>query len=174
MPTSVPLSLRITNEDAEFLAKFEAKDARTPSEKVRAILANARRQHQGTQDLSQCLDNIQDLTRPGLHAVRTSQADLGIRSDFVVKLYEKIPEILAELIAAKIELGDSKKQAKSLKTLEYTLAKEVFGLIEEIISMGFTSKSRSFDPKLIRSCMEPIIEIVELQQMMKKKEIENE
>ncbi|MCG8406896.1 MAG: hypothetical protein MI923_16990 [Phycisphaerales bacterium] len=176
MPTNIPLSLRITSDDAAFLAELEVPGARTPSEKVRAILANARRQHRGTKDLVQCLELIQDMMRPSLNKVRAVQADLGLRSDFVLKLYEKVPELLAELVAVKIEAGDvgEESQVKRLRSLEADLANEVFGLIEEIVNMGLTSKSRTYDPRLIKDRMEPIIEIVELQKMIKQREISDE
>lgn len=169
MPSSIPLSLRISSEDAAFLAELEISGAKTPSEKVRAILAAARKQHRGSKDISQCLEIIQDMTRPALTNLRAAQADLNIRSDFIVKLYEKIPEILAELVAAEVDTGkDAKAQ---LKALEVALATEVFGFIEEVINMGLTSRSRTYDHKLIRNHMEPIIEIVELQKISKQKEI---
>lgn len=176
MPSNIPLSLRITSDDAAFLAELEMPGAKTPSEKVRAILANARRQHQGTRDFVQCLELVQDMMRPGLNKVRSAQTELGMRSDFVLKLYEKVPEILAELVAVKIEPegASEEQQTRRLRNLEADLANEVFGLIEEIINMGLTSKSRSYDPKLIKDRMEPIVEIVEFQKLIKQKEISND
>ena len=40
---SVPLSVRVAPEDADFISRVEIAGAETPSEKVRALLAEARR-----------------------------------------------------------------------------------------------------------------------------------
>ena len=50
MPRRIPLSVRITDADAAFLAQYKAEGATTPSEKLRALLADARRDAEGATD----------------------------------------------------------------------------------------------------------------------------
>ena len=165
MPTSIPLSVRITDEDAEFLATYDAPGARTPSEKIRSLLAAARKRKEGAQDFAAGVELVEDMMRPALHAVRTAQATTATRSEFVLRLYERIPELVAELVSAHPE-----SDPESLTDFEARLADVIFALIEEILDMGLTSKSRSYDPALIRKRMDPILEILELLRVARKNE----
>ncbi len=173
MPASIPLSVRITDDDAAFLAEFEAQGARTPSEKIRAILASARRHHQGARDFARCVEISEDILRPSAHRVRMAQRDAGVRSDFVLRLYERMPELMAELISAAPVNGDETEPGQSrqmLEKFEAALADQIFALIEEILDMGLTSKSRSYNPELIKSRLAPIYEILELLKAARQRE----
>lgn len=160
MPSrSVPLSVRVSDDDAAFLAAFEAPGATTPSEKLRAILAAARRRHLGARDFTDCAVLIEDMLRPAERRLRDAQRQAGRRSDFVFKLYEHMPEIMAEMIAASPTTDDG---IDGLKRFEVALADQVFAVIEEILDLGLTSRSRSYDPDLIKDRLSPVLEIVEL------------
>ena len=52
---TVPLSVRVPYEDAEFIAGLHVNGANTPSDKLRAIINQARRRHQGGQDFGSAL-----------------------------------------------------------------------------------------------------------------------
>ncbi|MEM8988354.1 MAG: hypothetical protein AAGC95_16685 [Pseudomonadota bacterium] len=159
MPRSVPLSVRVSDDDAAFLAKFEAPEAKTPSEKLRAILAAARRRHEGAKDFPGCVETVEDMLRPSLHRLREANRVSGQRSDFVMKLYDRLPEIVAELMTADI---DAEAGQGALRRFEKDLADQVFSLIEEILDLGLTSRSRSYDPDLLKGRLSPILEILEL------------
>jgi hypothetical protein len=49
------LSVRIPSEDLEWLAALEISGASTPSDKLRALIAQMRKQHQGTMDHATCV-----------------------------------------------------------------------------------------------------------------------
>ena len=65
---SVPFSARISTEDAAFIAGLEIDGAHTPSDKLRALLAEARKRRQGSGDyessLQLAMDWLQPLRRP--------------------------------------------------------------------------------------------------------------
>jgi len=159
MPRNVPLSVRVSDDDAAFLAKFEAPGANTPSEKLRAILSAARQRQEGARDFNGYARVVEDMLRPAHQRVRTVQREVGIRSHFVSKLYERMPELLAELVASAPEPG---QDAEALRNFESTLADQMFALIEEILDMGLTSRSRTYDPDLIREKLPPLLEILDL------------
>lgn len=159
MPKSIPLSVRISDADAAFLAMYQAEGATTPSEKLRAILAAARRRHDGARDFDGCSSVVEDMLRPAIHRVRNAQRDAGLRSDLVFKIYDRMPELVAELVAAAPE---DAQDGPALRKFERALADQVFALMEEILDMGLTSRSRTFDPELIKEKLAPILEILEL------------
>lgn len=156
MPKSVPLSVRLNDEEAAFLSAFDAPGAVTPSEKIRAILEEARARQMGVRDYAGCAAMMEDLLRPSLTRIRRAQRQADIRSDFALRMFEKLPELLAELVVATPEDDAGTEQ---LTKFEAELADQVFALIEEVIDMGLTSRSRTYDPGLIRERMVPILEI---------------
>ncbi|MEM7170780.1 MAG: hypothetical protein AAF530_11460 [Pseudomonadota bacterium] len=159
MAKSIPLSVRISDKDAEFLASFDAEGAHTPSEKLRAILATARRRHEVGRDFDSCSTVVEDLLRPSLHRVRNAQREVGLRSDFVFKIFDRMPEMMAELMAA---ASDTAKDEKALRAFEGSLAEQLFALMEEVLDMGLTSRSRTYDPELIKQRLPPILEVLNL------------
>ena len=46
----IPVSVRITQEDADFIAELKIEGANTPSEKIRELLKQARLAHTQTRD----------------------------------------------------------------------------------------------------------------------------
>ncbi|MDJ0951239.1 MAG: hypothetical protein QNJ94_20195 [Alphaproteobacteria bacterium] len=159
MPRSVPISVRVSDEDAAFLARYEAPGARTPSDKIRAIIASARRRYEGSKDFTDFSELMREMVRPSERAVREAQRQAGVRSDFVFRLYERLPEMIAELVAG---APDERALPEELRKFEGELADQVFLLFEEVLDLGLTTKSRSYDPNLMKARLEPILEIVEL------------
>ena len=47
---SVPLSVRVSPDDARFISQIDIAGAATPSDKVRALLADARKRREGFSD----------------------------------------------------------------------------------------------------------------------------
>lgn len=159
MQKSVPLSVRISDDDAAFLAKFEAPGANTPSEKLRAILSSARQRHEGTQDFAACATMIAEMLRPPANRIRTLQREAGIRSDFVMRIYGWMPDLMAELLSG---APDDEAGRQRLQAFEAALADQIFAMIEELLDMGLTSSNRSYDPRLVRDRITPILEILDL------------
>lgn len=163
---NIPLSLRITEEDAEFLAKYSAPDATTPSEKMRAILAGERRRAEGLKDYAECAAMVSDLLAPSLSQLRRLHGERDLHSIFAYRLYDWLPELIAMMMT---EVPEDENAEEGLKRLERDLADHVFELIEEVLRLGLTSKSRTLDPKLIQDRLPSAFELFELIQLKKGK-----
>ena len=86
----IPISVRITQEDADFIAELKIEGANTPSEKIRELLKLARLAH-------------------------TQQA--GVHSHIVARLFEQLPDLGATLAAdlpEEADLDDLKKYEREL------------------------------------------------------------
>jgi hypothetical protein len=73
MPKTVPLSVRVTQDDAEFISRMDIAGAATPSDKVRALLADARKRQEGFRDYPGCLGMVQEMLGPMLHHLREAE-----------------------------------------------------------------------------------------------------
>src|SRR5436853_7896774 len=96
---TVPLSVRVSDDDAEFLAGLEISGATTPSEKLRAVLAAERNRWERAQDPAEAAEFIRDLLRPAQRRVRKLETELHRSSDAVLKLYERLPDVMASAFA---------------------------------------------------------------------------
>src|SRR5262249_10185916 len=65
------LSARIPTEDLEWLVSLDLQGAVSPSDKVRALIGQLRRQHEGTLDYQSSLGWLRDLVAPFVSAIRT-------------------------------------------------------------------------------------------------------
>lgn len=154
------LSVRVDDEDAAFLARLEIGEARTPSEKLRALLHAERRRQEGGGDPLEAADLFRDMLRPGKRRVRRLEAEAGMRSDFLLKLYDRAPEIMGPAFAGPDE--ERKDAASSLKKFEKEVLDNAFAFILETLELGLTTQNRCYDPIAIEKRIAPALEILEL------------
>src|SRR6516165_4075828 len=64
------LSARIPSEDMEWLAALDIQGAVSPSDKLRSLIGQMRRQHEGTLDYQGSLSWLRDLVAPFVTAIR--------------------------------------------------------------------------------------------------------
>jgi hypothetical protein len=58
------VSARLPSEDLQWLSALELPGAVTPSDKLRALIAQMRKQHEGALDYAACLAWLRDLLSP--------------------------------------------------------------------------------------------------------------
>ncbi|MDX1391935.1 MAG: hypothetical protein R3241_06135, partial [Rheinheimera sp.] len=78
---TVPFSARISVEDAEFISELEFDGANTPSDKLRALLAESRRRYQGYSDYGQNLAQMQEWLGRIKRQLLVRQQQLNQRSE---------------------------------------------------------------------------------------------
>src|SRR5690349_1585853 len=64
------LSARIPSEDIEWLASLDIQGAVSPSDKLRGLIAQMRRQHEGKLDYARSLSWLRDLVSPFVTGIR--------------------------------------------------------------------------------------------------------
>lgn len=153
---SVPLSVRVSPDDAAFIEQVDIEGAETPSEKVRALLAEARRRHQGFSDYSSCLGMVQEMLAPTLQRLRAAEHREHVHSEPVLELAQWMPEAMAFLLT---ELGDDDDRA-DLERFEEGVAERLFRLIENVIRMNVTDRCRGYDPEVVARRMGAVEELV--------------
>jgi hypothetical protein len=158
---TVPLSVRVSDDDAAFLAGLEIGDAHTPSEKLRALLTAERRRQGGGDDPVEAAEMFHDLFSRAKQRVRRMEEESGIRSDFVTKLYGRLPEIAGTAYVGP-EVKGRHSQGADLAAFEVRLADRTFSLVQELLEIGLTTANRRYDAKAIDKKLAPIFEILEL------------
>lgn len=94
---TIPFSARISVEDAEFISRLEFEGAHTPSEKLRGLLAETRRQQSSSEDYAQNLSQAQELFGKMKHQLLVHQQSLNYLPDVTLRVLDTLPDLLASL-----------------------------------------------------------------------------
>jgi hypothetical protein len=157
---SVPISVRLSPDDAEFLAGLDVEGASTPSDKLRALIVEAKQRRHGTEDYFSALKLAEDLLAPTLRALRTSEHAQGVHSELVSRFAEWLPECVAFLIAAKA--GEKAFGREQLTEIERGLADRAFLLTQSVLQMGVTGSSPCYDPAVVSHRLKPVLDLARI------------
>lgn len=160
---SIPLSVRISQEDAEFIASLELEGAKTPSDKVRAIIAAARqrqRQQQGD-SYSSNLITSQEMLNGARRHIKEIEHRYQMHSELISRLFDWIPETTAFLATAIPENSDQ-EGGKALQQLEKGLIRRTATLMQSVLQLGVTKQCPCYDEYLMEKHLQPVLDIAEL------------
>jgi hypothetical protein len=168
MPSkTTALSVRVSDEDARFLSGLSLDGATTPSEKLRALLSAQRRLHEGARSPTDAAETIEDLLRPSLRRVRRAEAELGVHSEPVQRVFDRLP-VLAGLALAGPQGEASAPDAKALAAFEGQLLEHAAALCEELINLAMTTSPRAYSPDSVEKRLKPLIELAHLTRIAQK------
>ncbi|MEM9839025.1 MAG: hypothetical protein AAF830_07700 [Pseudomonadota bacterium] len=134
---AIPLSLRISDDDAAFLANYTPEGAATPSEKVRHLIAEARERAEakGPEDGRTAATHV---LAPARKRWRDLEAKTGRNSDLVLKLYDRAAELLGRMI-----VGPHAED--ELEQFEADLAREAARTIEDLLALQLGGNTRAYN-----------------------------
>ncbi len=158
---SVPLSVRITPDDAEFLARLRVDQAATPSEKLRALVREERRRREGYRSYGRVLRLTSETLAPTLERIRTAENTHRIHSELVHTVEEWLPDLMAFVLTSMAETPEGDER-QALLDMEDALADRVFRLVEAVLRLAVTRQVRGYDPDVVARRIGPILELAEL------------
>ena len=157
---TVPLSVRVSADEAEFLARLRIDEATTPSEKLRALLRNERRRHEGYRDYRRVLRLTQETLAPALARVQSAENREDKHSEFVHLVADWLPDTIATFLTG---MADRERDStEALTELERRLADRVFRLSESTLRLGVTRAAQALDPGVVSTRMDPLLELVDV------------
>lgn len=134
MSKTVPFSARISLDDAEFISSLEYEGAATPSDKLRALLAETRRRHGNQVDFAHNLAQMQEWLTPLKRRLLVRQDQLQSSLEIANRMLDALPELLARLLtlAARAEQGS----ARDLRQGEQQLLQSMLRLNELLLPLA--------------------------------------
>src|SRR5215475_7019108 len=93
------LSARIPTEDMEWLVGLDIQGAVSPSDKLRALIAQMRRQQEGTLDYERSLSWLRDLVSPVVTSIRTLEHHNRMHSEVLTLAAEWLPQVMATFLS---------------------------------------------------------------------------
>jgi hypothetical protein len=155
---TVPLSVRVPLEDAEFVAGLQVNGATTPSDKLRAIITQARQRELGGEDFDSYLSHSMKQVAPVGRKIRVAEHGSNTHSELLKVVCEKIPELFAYV--ASFSAQHEHPDLDQLKEFEAHAADRLFRLIEAVLRLGVTSRAPCYDEHAISRRIEPIQDLV--------------
>ncbi len=163
MPNKMlPISVRISLDDATFLSGFSISGATTPSEKIRALIKGARHRQEGVRDYAEGLRVQEEQMAPIMLGVLEAENRLGMHSEFVNLLARWLPEAQAHFLAhgpGPVLQDDDDELGQTLATLEKGAADRVISLLENVLRLAITPKSPCYDDALFGQRIESALEL---------------
>ncbi len=158
---STTMSVRMTEGDFEFISGLEVTEAKTPSDKIRYIIGQYKEMLHSTGDYGKGLRLLKNLTQEPNTILLENGRKLNLHSELLNKFVEWATETLAYYITTVPE-PDGKVDEKFLKEFEDGIAKRIFSLVEFVLRLGVTEKAPCYDPGIIKTNMDPILEIASI------------
>lgn len=165
---SVPISVRITDEDAEFLSRLRIPGAVTPSEKFRSLLSESKKRHEGLSTYGEALAYFSDMLIPAVRKLQKHERETGTKSEVVHLLAHWLPETMAFLSSAL--LNDDQPENDTWRDLEAGLADRAFVFVQSLLRLGVTSKCEAFDPDIVSDRLDGVTELLEIVKQIKRRD----
>lgn len=158
---TVPLSVRISEADADFLNGLNIPGATTHSEKMRALIREARRRREGGRSYSEVLATLQEMEAPAERRLRDAEARTRQHSELLAQAASWLPDTMAFLMGNLPEDEDENSEDR-LRSLEDGVADRVFVFIERVLRMAVTRNNPCYDKSAISRRMEPVVELCDV------------
>ncbi len=160
-PKSIPISFRISPDDAAFIAGLEIEGAVTPSEKIRGLIAKAQRDQASRRTFAECAMMMREALAPTVVALEEAERDIEVHSELMRLLLDWLPETMASLITATPpESGDLSLDA--LSRAERSVADRTVRLLESVLRMAVTHQCDAYDPDLFARRLDRVLELSDL------------
>lgn len=154
------ISVRIPDDDLEWLMSLDIAGARNPSERIRSLLTQTRRQREGLHDYLACVAMLRDFLQPFLNAVAAAERRHGVHSEIVSTVVEGLPDAMAEAIAFVPHAGD--KAVPALVRVEAALCARTMRLLVRLLRLNVTQAVPAYDPGVLERDLREVIEIADL------------
>jgi len=161
MPKNIPISFRVDHEDAAFLAQLEIPGATTPSEKIRGLIARARREHASRHTFSESTARTREALAPSLAAIEEAERTHEIHSDLVRLLLDWLPETQATFVTS-LPAPPEQASEEELRRLERNVADRTISLLERVLRMGVTRACDAYEPEVLSTRLERILELADM------------
>lgn len=164
------ISIRIPDEDFQWLLALQEPGAKTPSEKLRALLAKVRQQETGLSDPELCSTWMRGLTQAFVDSVAALERKARVHSDLIGAVAECAPQIMATLASSRLTEQRAEKDAIEA---EAVLTQQCFRLFAALLRTAVTSTPSTYDKKVLDRYLPDIIELASIISTRKGKELQN-
>jgi hypothetical protein len=150
------LSARIPDEDLEWLSSLDIQGSVSPSDKLRSLITQMRRQQEGSLDYERSLSWLRDLVAPFVTAIRAMEHQTRMHSEAVTLVAEWAPRIMATLLSERGPAKDAKTHAIDIEEI---LVQRCFQLLASLMRLAVTRDVGCYDPAVIDKYLPSVLDL---------------
>lgn len=153
--TMEPLSARIPSDLYLWLAQLQVDGATTNSDKLRVLLGQLKRQHDGLGDFAAAHAWARELVTRLRDALARIEGQGSGHSEVMNLLLDQLTGSLAMVV------GASPQTPADVAKLEDALVRRAFSLTEGLLRQGTTTQARAHDPDVVKRHMATTLELAQ-------------
>ncbi|RTL44447.1 MAG: hypothetical protein EKK53_07495 [Burkholderiales bacterium] len=151
--TMEPLSARLPSDLYLWLAQLQVEGATTNSDKLRVLLGQLKRQHDGAFDYVAAHGWAREMTHRLREALVRIEGQEGLHSEVLGQLVEQVTTLMALVISA------APATTAEATRLEDALVRRAALLGESLLRQAITGAAHAFDPDVVKRHLGPTIEL---------------
>lgn len=155
----VQIGARISEEDAEFLHLLNINGATSPSDKLRAIIEEARIRREFSQDFSGLYRQVQEQVSPLAEKIKKIEFEQGIHSTLLARIFEWLPDFYAYCLCS---LPDEIESEQELVDFEKGAIDRMARLIESLLHQELSSQETSYTPDVFKSHVSSFADLIKI------------
>lgn len=159
---AVPLSVRVSEDDAVFLSQLQVPGATTPSDKLRGLIRDARHRAERRNDYAGWARATEELTGPAKERLHALEHEAGLKSPLMNETLHWLGEAIAFSVATLGKETASNATPTTLVELERGVLDRIFLLLESVLRQGVTRESRCYEPDAISKRIGTVLELCEV------------
>jgi len=146
------ITVRLDEDDLTYLSTVEVAGATTVSDKLRALLADARRQHEGMREYGAAHDFARRLFAEPERCLRDAELQVEMRSELLSRVLSFLPEITALVLSGACAAArPGRERAENLKRFERAIGERVLSLVDSLLLLTRSGFAGCYDaPALAR------------------------
>lgn len=157
-----PLSARIPSDLYLWLAQLQVEGATTNSDKLRVLLGQLKRQHDGAFDFVAAHAWSRDLVGRLRDALVRVEGTSGRHSEVLNAVLDQLASTLA------LAISQTPVDATQAAQLEDVMVRRAFALAEALLRQGLTDEAVAYDPAVVKRHMPATIQLASTLQTLKK------
>lgn len=155
----IQVGARIDSEDAEFLNLLDINGAKTPSDKLRAIIQEARLRREYSNDFAGSFRLIQEQVTPIIERLKKAEFELNVESVLLTRILEWIPEFYAYSLSA---LPENIESETDLLAYEKGVVDKVMRLFESLLHLELSSQKANYQPEFIEKHVSHLSDLINM------------
>jgi len=157
----ISLSVRLSPDEAAFLAGYNPPGATTLSEKLRVMIAETQRNHADTNDFPSSLAFYEERMSGSVRKLREAENEAGCHSELLAQFTHWLPEANASFTANVPDDGTESLKDRLLK-LEAETTDKIFTMFEHVLRLAVTGDSPCYNPDVINNRIAAVVKLSEL------------
>jgi len=130
------VTLRLDEDDLTYLSQVEISGAGNLSEKIRALISEARAQRDGMRNYAAAHDFSRQLFARVDRQVNSAEVEAAARSELTHRVLAWLPEAVAFALSANLADEDQSKDVAALSNFEVGVAERAFSMVDSMLQLA--------------------------------------